>query len=54
MWVWEERNMLGKWSEVRSDEPPNVGSNGRIKKAEGQGALVRNVRLSEPKEETPE
>lgn len=46
-YTYEQMSPLGKWITVTADEPPII-VNGRVKKAEGQGPRVRNVRqLSE-------
>lgn len=46
---------LGNWITVTSAEAPVI-VNGRIKKAEGQGPRVRNVRMADdanPKDDEP-
>lgn len=54
-YTYEQMSPLGNWITVTSAEAPVI-VNGRIKKAEGQGPRVRNVRMADdanPKDDEP-
>ena len=50
-YTYEQMTPFGYWMTVTSDEAPDV-RNGRIKKAEGQGPRVRDVRYLPDKDDT--
>ena len=52
-WQWEQMSATGRWCVVKSDERPDI-RNGRLKKPEGQGPRVRNLKPLEQTEGTPE
>lgn len=45
-YTYEQMTPFGTWMTVTADEAPDV-RNGRIRKADGQGPRVRNVRFIE-------
>lgn len=52
-WQWEQMSATGRWCVVKSDERPVV-RDGRIRKPEGQGPRIRNLKPLGQTAETPE
>lgn len=52
MYQWQQMTPFGTWTTVTAPEPPDV-RDGRIRRAEGQGPRVKDVRPVTPTSDEP-